>query len=187
MSLVMAQSRRAARLDECLLLGEQRTCSGNATTSVFDPTETSSLIGCGHLSLNGLVPRVLGFCCRRMVPGAHATARFHHGTWYCGYVATRGPSAATGEDEADRYRFPFGQSQRNKRERSTALPRFFRGAKSPWLRRGPKPRGGAVLWRRATRTLCRTGPRCRQYASRLDFCVGHSSIVRLQNGDGDDP
>ena len=102
-------------------------------------------------------------------------------------VATRGPSAATGEDEADRYRFPFGQSQRNKRERSTALPRFFRGAKSPWLRRGPKPQGGAVLWRRATRTLCRTGPPCRQHASRLDFCVGHKSSVRLQNGDGDDP
>jgi hypothetical protein len=40
-------------------------------------------------------------------------------------VATRGPNAATGEDEADRYRFPFGQSQRHKRERSTALPRFF--------------------------------------------------------------
>ena len=34
---VLAQSRRAARLDECLLLAEQRTCSGNATTSVFDP------------------------------------------------------------------------------------------------------------------------------------------------------
>src|SRR6267142_1327251 len=33
----LAQSRRATRLDECLLLGEQRTCSGNATTSVFDP------------------------------------------------------------------------------------------------------------------------------------------------------
>ncbi len=31
------QSRRAARLDECSLLGEQRTCSGNAATSALDP------------------------------------------------------------------------------------------------------------------------------------------------------
>jgi hypothetical protein len=36
--------------------------------------------------------------------GSDATARFHHGTWYRGYVATRGPGAATGEDEADRLR-----------------------------------------------------------------------------------
>ena len=35
----------------------------------------------------------------------------------CGYVATRGPSAATGEDEADRFRSLGRQSQRNKRER----------------------------------------------------------------------
>ena len=65
---------------------------------------------------------------------------------------------------ADANRFPFDQSQRNKRERSTVLPRFFRGAGSASLRRGPKPRGGAVLWRRAPRTLCRTGPRGRQHA-----------------------
>ena len=38
--------------------------------------------------------------------GSDATARFHHGTWYCGYVAARRTSAATGEDEADSYRFP---------------------------------------------------------------------------------
>src|SRR6266478_828270 len=119
--------------------------------------------------------------------GSDATARFHHGTWYCGYVATPCPSAATSEDEADRFRSPFDQSQRNKRERKTAVPRFFRGAKSPWLRRGPKPRGGTLLWRRASRTLCRTGPRCRQHASRLDCNVGRSSIVRLQNGDDDSP
>src|SRR6266852_5465872 len=31
----MAQNRRAARLDECPLLVEQPTCSGNAATSVF--------------------------------------------------------------------------------------------------------------------------------------------------------
>ena len=37
--------------------------------------------------------------------GINETARFHHGTWYCGYVATRGPGAATGEDEAGRFRF----------------------------------------------------------------------------------
>src|SRR4030088_2675794 len=48
--------------------------------------------------------------------GSDATARFHHGTWYCGYVATRGPSAATGEDEADRFCSPVEQSQRIKRE-----------------------------------------------------------------------
>jgi hypothetical protein len=36
--------------------------------------------------------------------GIHETARFHHGAWYCGYVAARGPGAATGEDEADRLR-----------------------------------------------------------------------------------
>ena len=40
---------------------------------------------------------------------------------------------------------------------------------------------------RATRTLCRTGPRCRQHASRLDCNGGRSTIVRLQNGDDDDP
>ena len=107
--------------------------------------------------------------------------------WHGGDVAARSACAATGEDEADRFRSPGDQSQRNKRERPTALPRFFRGAKSPWLRRGPKPRGGTVLWRRATRTLCRTGPRCRQHASRLDFSGGRSSIVRLQNGDDDNP
>ena len=49
--------------------------------------------------------------------GSDATARFYHGTWYRGDVATRGPSAATGENEADRFRSPGGQSQRNKRER----------------------------------------------------------------------
>jgi len=37
--------------------------------------------------------------------------------WHGSDVATRGASAATAEDEADRYSFPFGQSQRNKRER----------------------------------------------------------------------
>jgi hypothetical protein len=36
---------------------------------------------------------------------------------YGGYVATRGTRAATVEDEADRLRSPFGQSQRYKRER----------------------------------------------------------------------
>ena len=34
-----------------------------------------------------------------------------------GSLADRGTRAATGEDEADRFRSPFGQSQRNKRER----------------------------------------------------------------------
>jgi hypothetical protein len=34
--------------------------------------------------------------------GIHATARFHHGTWCRGYVATRGPSAAVIKDEAHR-------------------------------------------------------------------------------------
>jgi ABC transporter substrate binding protein len=69
--------------------------------------------------------------------GSDATARFHRGTWCRGYMATRGASAATGEDEADRFRFPFAQSPRNELERPTAIPRLFRGAKSPWLRRGP--------------------------------------------------
>jgi hypothetical protein len=36
MSPIVAQSRRAARLDERLLLEEQRTFSGNAATSAFD-------------------------------------------------------------------------------------------------------------------------------------------------------
>jgi hypothetical protein len=34
---LLAQSRRAARLGECPLLGEQPTCSGNAATSAFNP------------------------------------------------------------------------------------------------------------------------------------------------------
>ncbi len=63
--------------------------------------------------------KVLGFGCpgQHSFRGTNETARLHCGTWYRGYVATRGPSAATGEDEADRFRFAFGQSQRNKRER----------------------------------------------------------------------
>ena len=44
--------------------------------------------------------------------GANETARFHIGTWHCGHVATRGPRAATGEDEADRFRSLGGQVSR---------------------------------------------------------------------------
>lgn len=58
--------------------------------------------------------------------GIHATARFHHAFWRHGSdVATRGPRAATGEDEADRYCFPGDQSQRHKRERQTVYRAFF--------------------------------------------------------------
>jgi hypothetical protein len=39
----------------------------------------------------------------------HATARIHHDSRRCGgYVATRGPSAATGEDAADRFGYLGG-------------------------------------------------------------------------------
>jgi len=54
---------------------------------------------------------------RRILRGLNETARFHHGSWYCGYVATRGPSTTTGEDEADCLGYPGGQSQRIERER----------------------------------------------------------------------
>jgi hypothetical protein len=44
----LAQSRRAARLDECPLMVEQRTCSGNAATSVFDdPSRTCAALNGG--------------------------------------------------------------------------------------------------------------------------------------------
>ena len=43
-------------------------------------------------------------CVGYLLGGSDATARFRHGTWYCGYLATRGPGAATGEDEAYRLR-----------------------------------------------------------------------------------
>src|SRR5260221_10714939 len=51
-------------------------------------------------------------CVDTLPGGSDAPARFHHGTWYRSYVATRGPSAATAENEADRYRRPGDQSQR---------------------------------------------------------------------------
>ena len=56
-----------------------------------------------------LSPNVRGCCSladarNTLLGGSDETARFHHSTWYCGYVAARGPSAATGEDEADRLR-----------------------------------------------------------------------------------
>src|SRR5712672_1641604 len=102
-------------------------------------------------------------------------------------MAARRTSAATGKDKARRGGPSGGKSRQHDDQRPSVVPRFFRGAKSPWLRRGPKPRGGTLLWRMAPRTLCRTGPPCRQHASRLDFGGGRSSIVRLQNGDDDSP
>ena len=108
-----------------------------------------------------------------------------------GGTAATWPLAARAQQPAKMKRIAFVNPAGKVSEISVSgrphIPRFFRGAKSPWLRRGPKPRGGTVLWRRATRTLCRTGPRCRQHASRLDFSGGRSSIVRLQNGDDDNP
>jgi hypothetical protein len=47
----------------------------------------------------------------------NATARFHHRTWDCGYVVLRGAGAATGKDEADRFRSLGRQRQPNKCER----------------------------------------------------------------------
>ena len=108
-----------------------------------------------------------------------------------GGTAATWPLAARAQQPAKMKRIAFvnsaGKVSRISVSGPPHIPRFFRGAKSPWLRRGPKPRGGAVLWRRANRTLCRTGPRCRQHASRFDFSGGWSSIVRLQNGNDDNP
>ena len=106
-------------------------------------------------------------------------------------TAATWPLAARAQQPAKMKRIAYvnsaGNVSRISASGDTVLPRFFRGAKSPWLRRGPKPRGGTVLRRRANRTLCRIGPRCRQHASRLDFSGGRSAIVGLQNGDDDNP
>src|SRR5215475_3859565 len=88
--------------------------------------EASKVIGClfspAALSKSVRLAVSMSFSLR----GIHATARVHHAfRRRSNDVATRGPRAATSEDEADRYRFPLGQSQRNKHELSTALPRFF--------------------------------------------------------------
>jgi hypothetical protein len=51
MSPLLAQSRRAARLDERLLLGEQRTCSGNVATSAFAPKRKLGNMSTPHFAL----------------------------------------------------------------------------------------------------------------------------------------
>jgi len=93
-----------------------------------------------------------------------------------GCTGTTWPLAARAQQPAKMKRIAIAFPSAKVSEISVSGPRRYRAffeAKSPWLRRGPKPQGGAVLWRRATRTLCRTGPRCRQPASRPDFRVGH--------------
>src|SRR5207248_10959910 len=173
------------------LFGVKQKSASASSTSESDPTATLA-VQCGNgfhpVSSPINVPDQTATMPSPELGSGHETARFDHAFRRRGsYVAVLGPGAAIGQDEADRFRFAFAPSQRNELERPTVLPRFFRGAKSPWLRRGPKPRSGALLWRRATRTLCRTGPRCRQNASRLDCSAGRYSIVRLQNGDYDNP
>src|SRR6267378_6371713 len=49
----MAQNRRAARLDECPLLVEQPTCSGNAATSVLDPGRVETFFVSQELHATG--------------------------------------------------------------------------------------------------------------------------------------
>ena len=106
----------------------------------------------------------------------------------CGGTAATWPPAARAQQPPKMKRIAMVSPSAKVSEISVSgRPRFFPGARSPWLRRGPKPWDRTILWRRATRTLCRTSPKCRQYATRLDFSGGCSSIVRLQNGDDENP
>jgi len=116
--------------------------------------------------------------------GIHETARFHHGTWYCGYVATRGPGAATGEDEADRLINSAGNVSRISVSGGPFYRTFFEELSRLGYVEGQNL--GVERYSGERRTLCRIGPRCRQHASRLDFSGGRSStrqITRLiENG-----
>jgi hypothetical protein len=66
------------------------------------PASESEDAICRSLNVRGCYS--LDNVCGTFSGGSNATARFHNGTWYCGYVAKRGPSGAAVEDEVDRFR-----------------------------------------------------------------------------------